>query len=165
MLTHSNGVIEGRKKDRRLFVSVGKQEFMNFSAHSLNCGWISFWETEYLCANVCACTEKEKHIFVLPYEFRMFLSHAQMKCPVDYLMSIEAYCIICSHRTWKNLRLELQEAEIGWSNFWNRQIVCLHASICFGTGCTFLPRFLVKNRKMRGKEAVVWNKSRRISCL
>lgn len=63
-----------------------------------------------------------------------------MKCPVDYLMSIEAYCIICSHRTSKNLRLELQETGISWSNFWNWQIVCLHASVCFGTGCTFLPR-------------------------
>lgn len=60
-----------------------------FSAHSLNCGWLPFWETQSFFSVWC----EKKHISSCGIFFYFYdLSHVLMKHPVYYLMLIAAYC-------------------------------------------------------------------------
>lgn len=72
----------------------------------------------------------------------------------------------CSHAVLQDLRCAGAAVRgIHRSDFWNRQIVCLHVGPRLGQTVLGFKDFSLKAGKKREKEAVVWRGSRRISCL
>lgn len=126
------------------------------SAHSSSCGWLWFWET---CFNV---VWKEAYLFLWLFFYCLSRVLRTICCRLQLLVHPNK----CSHAVLQDLRCAGAAVRgIHRSDFWNRQIVCLHVGPRLGQTVLGFKDFSLKAGKKREKEAVVWHGSRRISCL